>query len=146
MIMQVDTILHHKTMATISSPLPRITIQFCTQCKWMLRAAVSSFLLSKFYPIFTFSTSHVSYQKSCGKSKSPNISPSRGSHLELIDSWCFTQSSSCMHYLNIDPTLPKPAFIKPLPLLYIGTCKKSDFQNSTLPKNFSQRSTRPWEK
>lgn len=23
----------------VTSPLPRVTIQFCTQCKWMLRAA-----------------------------------------------------------------------------------------------------------
>jgi predicted Rdx family selenoprotein len=26
-------------MASVIAPLPRMTIQFCTQCKWMLRAA-----------------------------------------------------------------------------------------------------------
>jgi len=26
-------------MASVLAPLPRVTIQFCTQCKWMLRAA-----------------------------------------------------------------------------------------------------------
>lgn len=26
----------------VSAPLPRVTIQFCTQCKWMLRAAYVS--------------------------------------------------------------------------------------------------------
>jgi hypothetical protein len=26
-------------MASVLAPLPRMTIQFCTQCKWMLRAA-----------------------------------------------------------------------------------------------------------
>ena len=29
-------------MASVSAPLPRVTIQFCTQCKWMLRAAYVS--------------------------------------------------------------------------------------------------------
>jgi predicted Rdx family selenoprotein len=29
-------------MAEVSAAFPRVTIQFCTQCKWMLRAAYVS--------------------------------------------------------------------------------------------------------
>jgi hypothetical protein len=30
-------------MANVVTALPRVTIEFCTQCKWMLRAAYVSF-------------------------------------------------------------------------------------------------------
>lgn len=35
--------------------LPRVSIQFCTQCKWMLRAAYVCFFLLSFVACFFFS-------------------------------------------------------------------------------------------
>lgn len=37
---------------TSAVALPRVTIQFCTQCKWMLRATYVCEALSLFYLLF----------------------------------------------------------------------------------------------
>lgn len=34
--------------APVPSPLPKVTIQYCTQCKWLLRAAYVCLRLSLF--------------------------------------------------------------------------------------------------
>jgi predicted Rdx family selenoprotein len=45
-----------KTPQALGTALPRITIQFCTQCKWMLRAAYVSLLTTFPPPFHNFST------------------------------------------------------------------------------------------
>ncbi|PTB64307.1 hypothetical protein BBK36DRAFT_1085276, partial [Trichoderma citrinoviride] len=44
-------------------PLPRITIQFCTQCKWMLRAA---YYAQELLSTFSLSIGEVALQPSTG--------------------------------------------------------------------------------
>ncbi|EHK16656.1 uncharacterized protein TRIVIDRAFT_19584, partial [Trichoderma virens Gv29-8] len=44
-------------------PLPRITIQFCTQCKWMLRAA---YFAQELLSTFSLSLGEVALQPSTG--------------------------------------------------------------------------------
>ncbi|RGP78135.1 seleno w [Fusarium longipes] len=50
------------------TPLPRVSIQFCTQCKWMLRAAYADVLQYAQELLSTFSTSlgEVALQPSTG--------------------------------------------------------------------------------
>jgi len=38
-------------MDSPSTPLPRVTIEFCTQCKWLLRAAYVSAILKSQVPV-----------------------------------------------------------------------------------------------
>ncbi|KAH8658732.1 Rdx type Seleno protein, partial [Tricladium varicosporioides] len=45
------------------NPLPRITIQFCTQCKWMLRAA---YFAQELLSTFSTSLGEVALQPSTG--------------------------------------------------------------------------------
>ncbi|KAL6692600.1 Rdx family domain-containing protein [Trichoderma pleuroticola] len=52
--------LHH---AAVTAPLPRITIQFCTQCKWMLRAA---YFAQELLSTFSLSLGEVALQPSTG--------------------------------------------------------------------------------
>ncbi|KAL7920492.1 Rdx family domain-containing protein [Trichoderma austrokoningii] len=47
----------------VLSPLPRITIQFCTQCKWMLRAA---YYAQELLSTFSLSLGEVALQPSTG--------------------------------------------------------------------------------
>ncbi|PTB81132.1 hypothetical protein M440DRAFT_1459410 [Trichoderma longibrachiatum ATCC 18648] len=49
--------------APIAAPLPRITIQFCTQCKWMLRAA---YYAQELLSTFSLSIGEVALQPSTG--------------------------------------------------------------------------------
>jgi hypothetical protein len=42
------------TQTAAEPRLPRITIQFCTQCKWMLRAAYVRFPSSHSYPTLPY--------------------------------------------------------------------------------------------
>ncbi|KAK4069977.1 uncharacterized protein Triagg1_6772 [Trichoderma aggressivum f. europaeum] len=51
---------HH---AAVTAPLPRITIQFCTQCKWMLRAA---YFAQELLSTFSLSLGEVALQPSTG--------------------------------------------------------------------------------
>ncbi|KAJ4310383.1 hypothetical protein N0V84_011001 [Fusarium piperis] len=46
-----------------STPLPRVTIQFCTQCKWMLRAA---YYAQELLSTFSTSLGEVALQPSTG--------------------------------------------------------------------------------
>ncbi|GFP52220.1 hypothetical protein TASIC1_0001037200 [Trichoderma asperellum] len=47
----------------VLAPLPRITIQFCTQCKWMLRAA---YYAQELLSTFSLSLGEVALQPSTG--------------------------------------------------------------------------------
>ncbi|KAL7809921.1 Rdx family domain-containing protein [Trichoderma gracile] len=47
----------------VTAPLPRITIQFCTQCKWMLRAA---YYAQELLSTFSLSIGEVALQPSTG--------------------------------------------------------------------------------
>ncbi|KAL6859574.1 Rdx family domain-containing protein [Trichoderma novae-zelandiae] len=49
--------------AAVTAPLPRITIQFCTQCKWMLRAA---YYAQELLSTFSLSIGEVALQPSTG--------------------------------------------------------------------------------
>ncbi|KAH0527913.1 hypothetical protein TsFJ059_002834 [Trichoderma semiorbis] len=49
--------------AAVTAPLPRITIQFCTQCKWMLRAA---YFAQELLSTFSLSLGEVALQPSTG--------------------------------------------------------------------------------
>ncbi|KAL7820228.1 Rdx family domain-containing protein [Trichoderma aethiopicum] len=49
--------------APVTAPLPRITIQFCTQCKWMLRAA---YYAQELLSTFSLSIGEVALQPSTG--------------------------------------------------------------------------------
>ncbi|RFU81675.1 seleno domain [Trichoderma arundinaceum] len=49
--------------AAVTAPLPRITIQFCTQCKWMLRAA---YYAQELLSTFSLSLGEVALQPSTG--------------------------------------------------------------------------------
>ncbi|KAI0402699.1 hypothetical protein F4802DRAFT_342005 [Xylaria palmicola] len=51
------------TGPTTSSPLPRITIRFCTQCKWMLRAA---YFAQELLSTFSTSLGEVALQPATG--------------------------------------------------------------------------------
>ncbi|KAM3070339.1 hypothetical protein ACMFMG_010170 [Clarireedia jacksonii] len=55
----------HNTMNTLTPPfpLPRITIQFCTQCKWMLRAA---YFAQELLSTFSTDIGEVALQPSTG--------------------------------------------------------------------------------
>ncbi|KAL7789903.1 Rdx family domain-containing protein [Trichoderma ceciliae] len=66
----------------VTAPLPRIAIQFCTQCKWMLRAA---YYAQELLSTFSLSLGEVALQPSTGgifvvtiyhASSSPSSSPS----------------------------------------------------------------------
>ncbi|KAI6783845.1 uncharacterized protein J7T54_001721 [Emericellopsis cladophorae] len=73
--MSTDAAPSSITTQAIACPLPRVTIQFCTQCKWLLRAAYSMFVPMLTNPLkyaqellSTFSTSlgEVALQPSTG--------------------------------------------------------------------------------
>ncbi|KAH6610726.1 seleno domain [Trichoderma cornu-damae] len=53
----------HQHAAAVTAPLPRITIRFCTQCKWMLRAA---YYAQELLSTFSLSLGEVALQPSTG--------------------------------------------------------------------------------
>ncbi|KAK0389254.1 hypothetical protein NLU13_2829 [Sarocladium strictum] len=50
-------------LGQVTSPLPRVTIQFCTQCRWMLRAA---YYAQELLSTFGLALSEVALQPSTG--------------------------------------------------------------------------------
>ncbi|UKZ63429.1 uncharacterized protein TrAtP1_004659 [Trichoderma atroviride] len=72
----------------VLAPLPRITIQFCTQCKWMLRAA---YYAQELLSTFSLSLGEVALQPSTGGTfivtiYHPSASPSESSEPPVIRS------------------------------------------------------------
>ncbi|ETS85776.1 hypothetical protein PFICI_03801 [Pestalotiopsis fici W106-1] len=72
-------------------PLPRVTIRFCTQCKWMLRAA---YFAQELLSTFSTSLGEVALQPSTGgtfvvtiQHNSPPSSPSEASTLQTHVLW-----------------------------------------------------------
>lgn len=65
--------------ATSEVLLPRVTIKFCTQCKWMLRAAYVGFLtfLIPFYQIYLVGILRLSGLGIVSPRRSPRNPPSR---------------------------------------------------------------------
>ncbi|KAL7901006.1 Rdx family domain-containing protein [Trichoderma sp. SZMC 28014] len=77
----------------VLAPLPRITIQFCTQCKWMLRAA---YYAQELLSTFSLSLGEVALQPSTGgtfivtiyhPSASPSESPSNPPSIQSTVLW-----------------------------------------------------------
>ena len=90
------------TQTAAEPRLPRITIQFCTQCKWMLRAAYVS-LLPPTPRYFPPTSHHVEYMLSL-KAMPPSDTKHPSSHL--------TPSPS---HPPLPPLLTSPALINYLP-------------------------------
>ncbi|KAL7950450.1 Rdx family domain-containing protein [Trichoderma barbatum] len=73
--------------AVVTASLPRITIQFCTQCKWMLRAA---YFAQELLSTFSLSLGEVALQPSTGGTfivTIHHLSPSSSSAPESTVLW-----------------------------------------------------------
>lgn len=91
-------------MASVSAALPRVTIQFCTQCKWMLKAAYvgvdfRDLIFNNCYRVgqpvgcSCFGASCVSSVFISAQHVIINSLGSKASFVNVITGWCFDDSS-----------------------------------------------------